>query len=89
MERKVFSLFNVSRWSENRPLCCDVVPTLYRGIFSQESIDAALEDLRINGSKVSSGFMKPEGIVVYHCAAGIGFKKTIEKDEIPKSLSGL
>ncbi len=89
MDRKSFSLFNVSRWEENRPPCCAVVPTLYRGIFSQEAIDSALDELRTNGSKAAKGFMKPEGIVVYHCAAGFGFKKTLEKDEVPKSISGL
>lgn len=89
MDRKCFSLFNVSRWGDERPDCCDVVPTLYRGMFSQEAIDAALEDLKANGSKAASGFMNPEGIIVYHCAASIGFKKTLEKDEVPKSISGL
>jgi hypothetical protein len=32
--------------------------------------------------------MKPEGIVVFHTAANAGFKKTIEKDEVPKNLRG-
>jgi len=30
--------------------------------------------------------MKPEGIVIYHIAGNVGFKKTIENDSIPKSL---
>jgi len=85
---KRFSLFNVTRWdSEDRPQCCGVVPTLYRGTFSQEAISEALERLTELGSLAAPGFMKPEGIVVFHTAAGIGFKKTIEKDEEPKSLS--
>jgi hypothetical protein len=32
--------------------------------------------------------MNPEGIVCFHTAANIGFKKTLEKDELPKSISG-
>ena len=32
------------------------------------------------------GFMRPEGIVVFHVAGNVGFKKTIEKDDMPKSL---
>jgi hypothetical protein len=28
--------------------------------------------------------MRPEGIVVFHVAAGVGFKKTCERDEQPK-----
>lgn len=88
MDCKRFSLFNVSRWCDDRPECCGVVPVLYRGLFSQSAIDAALDDLRANGSSAKPGFMTPEGIVVYHVAAGIGFKKTLEKDEEPKSFRG-
>lgn len=89
LEEKRFSLFNVSRWDnpEDRPRCCDIVPTLYRGMFSQEAIESALDSLRLLGSSAAIGFMNPEGIIVYHCAAGIGFKKTLEKDESPKSKS--
>jgi hypothetical protein len=61
------------------------VPTLWRGIFDEGAILSRLEDLEINGSVAAPGFMKPEGVVVYHVAAGIGFKKTLEKDEVPKS----
>ena len=89
LEEKRFSLFNVSRWDnpEDRPRCCDIVPTIYRGMFSQEAIESALDSLRLLGSSAAIGFMNPEGIIVYHCAAGIGFKKTLEKDESPKSKS--
>jgi hypothetical protein len=31
LTEKRFSLFNVSRWGEERPACCHVVPVLYRG----------------------------------------------------------
>jgi len=86
VERKVFSLFNVSRWGDARPACCDVVPTLYRGVFSQAAVVEALDRLRANGSFASPGFMNPEGVIVYHVAAGIGFKKTLEKDDEPKSM---
>ena len=84
---KRFSLFNVSRWQDERPACCHVVPTLYRGEFSQEAIDTALVELRHNGSRAAPGFMKPEGVIVFHVAANIGFKKTLEKDAEPKSLA--
>ena len=83
---KRFSLFNITRWDvPERPKCCGVVPTLWRGIFDEGAILSRLEDLEINGSVAAPGFMKPEGVVVYHVAAGIGFKKTLEKDEVPKS----
>lgn len=87
LKEKRFALFNTARWGLDRPACCDVVPVLYQGIFSEGAISAALEDLKTNGSKISPGFMKPEGIIIFHTAAGIGFKKTIEKDETPKGMS--
>ena len=83
---KRFSLFNVTRWdTPDRPGCCLVVPTLYRGLFDTAIVAHCLSELESKGSQAAPGFMKPEGIVVYHAAAGIGFKKTIEKDSEPKS----
>ena len=87
LREKRFSLFNVTRWDgDGRPSCCHVVPTLYRGEFSQESINAALSELAMNGSRAVPGFTKPDGVVVFHVAAGVGFKKTIEKDDVPKGM---
>jgi hypothetical protein len=87
LTEKRFSLFNVSRWGEERPACCHVVPVLYRGEFAQSAWAKALSDLAQKGSVAAPGFMKPEGIVVFHVAANAGFKKTIEKDHEPKSLA--
>jgi hypothetical protein len=84
---KRFSLFNVARWGEERPVCCNVVPLLYRGEFNQDAIDASLEELRNLGSRAAPGFMRPEGVIVFHVAANIGFKKTLEKDHEPKGLA--
>jgi hypothetical protein len=38
------------------------------------------------GSAAAPGFMEPEGIVVWHEAAGTLFKKTILDDDAPKGL---
>jgi len=84
LTEKRFSLFNVSRWNDLRPACCHVVPTLYRGIFNEGEIIRCMHMLNGYGSQASPGFMKPEGVIIYHTAAGIGFKKTLEKDEQPK-----
>lgn len=84
---KRFSLFNTSRWGVSRPDCCDVVPELYRGDFTTEVVATQLERLRTFGSVAAPGFMKPEGVVVFHTAGNFGFKKTLEKDEVPKSLA--
>lgn len=79
-----FSLFNTTRWGDERPACCHVVPLLYRGIFSTQAVEDALEDLRLHGSRASPGFMRPEGVVVFHFAANMGFKVTLEGDSEPK-----
>jgi len=83
---KHFSLFNVERWTfAERPSCVGVVPTLYRGDFDSKVIQDILGELKESGSRAAPGFMDPEGIVVWHTAAKIGFKKTIKDDEKPKS----
>jgi len=82
---KRFSLFNAGRWNaENVPACVGVVPVLYQGLFTTYAVNAAIERLRGLGSKAAPGFMKPEGIVVYHTHANQYFKVTLEKDEKPK-----
>lgn len=63
------------------PKCCFLVPVLYRGLFDTNEVLHQLEMLKIGGSVASPGFDKPEGVVVFHVAGNVGFKKTIEKDE--------
>ena len=93
---KRFSLFNVGRWvvkpypngqavtltdkQQFAPSCCSVVPILYVGAFDTAQIETTLELLDGMGSRAAPGFMKPEGIVVYHEAARVLFKKTLEGD---------
>lgn len=90
---KIFSLFNVTRWAEDasRPACCRVVPVLYQGPLEEfgvmKGIKSALSRLEAGGSIAAPGFMKPEGIVVFHTASRTMFKKTLEKDEMPKGLA--
>ena len=94
---KRFSLFNVLRWGDDRdvekyptprPSCCHVVPVLAVGNFTTEIILHCLSNLKNYGSKAAPGFMQPEGVVVYHIAGNIMFKKTLEKDDEPKSKRG-
>lgn len=96
LDEKRFALFNAGRWSDDpeergndpitglskppRPACCHVVPVLYRGLFDTAVIDGILASLASGGSRVSPGFMKPEGIVVWHEHARVLFKKTIGDD---------
>lgn len=86
IDEKRFSLFNAERWQSARPACVSCVPVLYRGPFSTEVIEDSLVSLAENGSRAAPGFMKPEGIVVFHAASNSMFKKTIDKDEEPKGL---
>lgn len=91
-KEKIFSLFNTSRWNDNevRPFCCSVVPTLYEGPFADhgvlKGIKLSLNYLQNEGSKAAPGFMKPEGIIIWHEAARQLLKITLEKDEEPKGL---
>lgn len=89
LAEKRFSLFNTSRWSDDavRPKCCHVVPVISSGMFESISAETALEMLRLGGSVAAPGFMKPEGVVVFHVAANLCFKRTLEKDEEWKGKS--
>jgi len=78
----------VTRTQERAPECCSVVPTLFRGKFDTDAIEFILGRLRVTGSVAAPGFMRPEGVVVFHEASGTLFKKTLEKDEAPKSRVG-
>jgi len=87
LKEKRFSLFNTGRWNaENLPACCSTVPILYSGVFDNAAVEAAIEALREYGSAAAPGFMDPEGVVVFHSATNTLFKKTLKKDESPKSL---
>lgn len=88
LPEKRFSLFNVKRWSDPsaRPACCHVVPLLYEGPFSSRMVEWQVTTLRVSGSVAAPGYDRPEGVVVYHEAAGFGFKVTLEGDDSPKSL---
>ena len=82
---KRFSLFDVRRWAGvELPECVGVVPVLYEGLFDTARIEEVLCYLRDNGSVIAPGYPFPEGIIVYHKAAGALFKKTIERDDEPK-----
>lgn len=91
LRERRFSLFNVSRWKPADPAAglliheCGVyvVPTL---AISEDHgcIDDCLRSLREGGSTAAPGFTLPEGVVVYHTAAGSLFKVLLENDNVPK-----
>lgn len=84
---KRFSLFNVNRYKDVTLENVDglgTVPVLYAGTFSSDRVDATLDDLVQNGSVAAPGFDNPEGVIVFHAAAGSVFKVLAENDDQPK-----
>jgi hypothetical protein len=74
------------KFTQKAPYCCKVVPVINRCLFDDtydgvSVADYALRFLEKCGSVAAAGFMRPEGVVVYHVAAGIGFKKTLDDDQ--------
>lgn len=92
MPRKVFSLFNTAKWGGVLSVDPDdtglaVVPVLYEGPLRGSSIDVILEGLAKSGSHASEGFMRPEGVCIYHHASRNVYKALIEDDDKPKSVA--
>jgi hypothetical protein len=88
LDHKRFSLFNTARWGEhnpNTPKCCEVVPVLWTG--EMTDVDHLLRFIESHGSQAVPGFMKPEGIIVYHTASKQVFKVLIENDHLPKGTA--
>ncbi len=90
---RFFSLFNTGRWNwetpeSTPPLCCTTVPVLAEGVMTDALIEGAINDLIREGSNASIGYMRPEGVVVYHTQSRSYYKRLIENDEIPKGADG-
>lgn len=86
LDHKRFSLFNTHRFGDavrTTPYLY-VVPVLYKGPFITDVVDDELDKLAAYGSR-ATGFDRPEGVVVYHTAAGHTFKALIENDQAAKS----
>lgn len=77
----------IEKWQDVLPPCCSLVPVMRRGIFSTTMCESALHELQERGSLAAPGFRDPEGIVCFHVAGNVGFKKTLKDDGMPKSLA--
>lgn len=64
----------------NKCGCVSVVPVLYHGEFSTNMVERCMNQLRLVGSVAAPGFRQPEGIIVYHVAGKVAFKKTLDGD---------
>lgn len=62
------------------PPCVGLVPVLWRGNMDYLDLPYWMEALRIHGSYAAPGFIQPEGVVVFHVAGNVGFKKTFGRD---------
>jgi hypothetical protein len=94
LNERRFSLFNVSRWidchnnagdpvygTDMAPICCYVVPVMWMSDFNTNKINGCMDLLKDKGSFAAPGYMKPEGIIIFHTQNGVLFKKTFEGDE--------
>lgn len=86
LNEKCFSLFNVTRWTQSRPTCCGVVPILWIGLHEDLDPRKVLDCLEFRGSTAAPGFMRPEGIVIYHVPSEVLFKMTLDKNDERKGL---
>ena len=78
-----------AKYQDRLPACCGLVPVLWEGPFTAANamMVTSLEHLRQEGSQAAPGFMRPEGVVVWHVAGNCGFKRTLEHDDVPKSAA--
>jgi hypothetical protein len=70
----------IEKYQECLPVCCELVPVLYRGVFSTDRISTELCRLEKEGSMAAPGYRNPEGVVVFHVAGNVGFKITLGDD---------
>jgi hypothetical protein len=88
LKEKRFSLFNTLRWKQDElPEGLYVVPCLLDNEYAADPglvAKKALDFLKEHGSQAAPGFMDPEGIVMFHRASGVAFKKTFDYDEYGK-----
>lgn len=84
LQEKRFSLFCVPEGGLAPTVPVSVVPVLFNGPFSERAVSDSVNRLRRYGSLAAAGYMKPEGVVVYHTAARSRFKVTLGNDEKPK-----
>lgn len=87
LAEKRFSLFNVGRFqAADLPPCVSLVPVLYVGDFTTDTVDRVLADLVSGGSQAAPGFDRPEGVIVYLPASGHLYKVLAENDSTPKGV---
>lgn len=80
LEGKIFVLFDYYRYKDKPlPPQTVLVPVLYEGPIDLSKVQESMDDLKANGSKLSPGFMRPEGVVVR--IKGERYKVVFEEEE--------
>ncbi len=65
LSEKTLVLFNWRRWNDKElPARTTVVPMLYKGSISLNTINELMQELKEQGSFLVPGYMKPEGVVI-------------------------
>lgn len=87
MDHREFALFNTGKWKdvEFKTKNLRTVPILYEGVWDHFAIQRALDELIYHGSLAAPGFMRPEGICIFHTQANIVFKVLVENDHLSKT----
>lgn len=85
LQEKRLALFNAHRWSQVDktlfPPGVDVVPVLYVGAYTIETIEGIKAKLKADGSVMVPGYKKPEGVVInFHELRGL-LKSVFDKEE--------
>jgi hypothetical protein len=86
---KRFSLFNVARHegADFYTPGLATVPNLGAYTLDTTQIRDLCDHLADQGSYAAPGFMRPEGVCIYHTASRQVFKVLLENDELPKGLA--
>lgn len=86
LKERQLALFNTEKYEgvEFNTPGLTTVPTLYKGVFDESRIKWSLDVLRSEGSLISPGFMRPEGVCIYHSQSNQVFKVLLEKDHLHK-----
>ena len=70
------------KYQDVLPALVGLVPVLYRGGFVDAvgHVQDVLLNLQDEGSRAAAGFAKPEGVVLFHVAANMSLKWTLDGD---------
>jgi hypothetical protein len=79
---KQFALFDQRFQGKPLPKGVTLVPVLYQGAWRDGLVTETMTKLKLEGSKISPGFMKPEGIVIRFERNGSLFKHVFDTDEV-------